>query len=305
MAETKGLNLSVSLDENVRPFLGDAIRVQQIVWNLLSNAVKFTPKGGTVDISVEPENDGVKITVKDTGVGIKPEFLPHVFDLFRQADSRTNRSYGGLGLGLAIVRNLTNMHGGTARADSAGEGKGSTFEVILPPEPPAFESSGEPETRLDLFATDQQSIPGGARPLEGARMLVVDDDPDSREMLKSALTAYGGEVRTCGSSAEALKTVQAWMPDFLVSDIGMPDEDGYTLIKHIRELPAERGGNIPALALTGYATLDDHHRALAAGYQMHMAKPVELGRLAVVATRLLGRQVEHQHEADPQGAANS
>jgi two-component system CheB/CheR fusion protein len=303
VAETKGLNLNVSLDENVRPFLGDALRVQQIVWNLLSNAVKFTPKGGSVDICIEPENDGVKITVKDTGIGIQPEFLPHVFDLFRQADSRTNRSYGGLGLGLAIVRNLTHMHGGTVRAHSAGEGKGSTFEVILPPDPPSFESSGEPETRLDLFETDQQSIPEGARPLDGARILVVDDDPDSREMLNAALTAYGGEVKTCKSSAEALKTVQEWMPDFLVSDIGMPGEDGYTLIKHIRELPADRGGNIPALALTGYATLDDHHRALTAGYQMHMAKPVELGRLAVIATRLLGRQVEHQQDPDSRKAA--
>lgn len=288
-AEVKGVNLTVSLGEKIGPLLCDSIRVQQIVWNLLSNALKFTPKGGAVDIRIEPENDGAKITVTDTGVGIRPDFLPHVFDLFRQADSRTNRSYGGLGLGLAIVRNLTSMHGGTARAESAGLGKGSTFEVILPPEPPSFESGNEPETRLDFFGTDQQTIPEGSRPLEGARLLVIDDDPDSREMLNAALTAYGGEVRTCKSSAEALKTVQEWMPDLLVSDIGMPGDDGYTLIKHIRELPADRGGSIPALALTGYATLEDHHRALAAGYQMHLAKPAELRRLAVIVTRLLGR----------------
>jgi two-component system CheB/CheR fusion protein len=288
-AEAKGLALAACFDEDIGPFLGDAIRVQQIVWNLLSNAVKFTLKGGKVEIRLERESDNVKIVVEDTGIGIQPEFLPHVFDPFRQADSRTNRSFGGLGLGLAIVRNLTALHGGTVRAASAGAGKGSTFEVILPPKPPANETIDEPETGLNLGDTDLQSTPEGARPLEGARVLVVDDDPDSREMLNAALTAYGGEVRTCASSREALTTLKEWLPDFLVSDIGMPGEDGYNLIQHIRELPVERGGNIPALALTGYATLDDHHRALAAGYQMHMAKPVELGRLAAIATRLVER----------------
>jgi|GEM_PF-4407259 len=263
--------------------------VQQIVWNLLSNAVKFTPKGGKIEIRLERESDGVKIVVKDTGIGIRREFLPHVFDLFRQADSRTNRSFGGLGLGLAIVRNLTALHGGAVRAASAGAGKGSTFEVMLPPKPPASESIDEAETGLNLDDGDLQSIPEGARPLEGARVLVVDDDSDSREMLNAALTAYGAEVRTCASSREALTTLKKWLPDFLLSDIGMPGEDGYNLIQHIRELPLELGGNIPALALTGYATLGDHHRALEAGYQMHLAKPVELGRLAAMAARLLER----------------
>jgi two-component system, chemotaxis family, CheB/CheR fusion protein len=297
-AEAKGLELTVCFDENVGPFFGDVLRLQQIVWNLLSNAIKFTPKGGTIHVRLERENDSVKIVVEDTGIGIEPEFLPHVFDLFRQADSRTNRSYGGLGLGLAIVRNLTTLHGGTVRAESSGAGKGSTFEVILPPKPPADESEDESETGLNLDVNaDLQSIAEGARPLEGARVIVVDDDPDSREMLNAALTAIGGEVRTCTSSAEALKTIKEWVPDFLVSDIGMPGEDGYTLIRHVRELPAERGGNIPALALTGYATLDDHHRALAAGYQMHMAKPVELGRLAAVAARLVERSRPARSEA--------
>lgn len=288
-AEAKGLALTVYIDEEIGLFLGDTIRVQQIVWNLLSNAVKFTPKGGKIEIRLERESDGVKIVVKDTGIGIRPEFLPHVFDLFRQADSRTNRSFGGLGLGLAIVRNLTALHGGAVRAASAGAGKGSTFEVMLPPKPPASESIDEAETGLNLDDGDLQSIPEGARPLEGARVLVVDDDSDSREMLNAALTAYGAEVRTCASSREALTTLKKWLPDFLLSDIGMPGEDGYNLIQHIRELPVELGGNIPALALTGYATLGDHHRALEAGYQMHLAKPVELGRLAAMAARLLER----------------
>ena len=292
-AQIKDVKLTASFDESVGPIFGDFIRLQQIVSNLLSNAVKFTPRGGKVEVRLEPRNEHVAIIVKDTGIGIRPEFLPHVFDLFRQADSRTTRSYGGLGLGLAIVRNLTELHGGTVRAESEGPGEGATFTVTLPPRPPGQVSIDQPKAEVSTDVNvDALSLPNGAGLLEEVRVLVVDDDPDSRDMLNAALTALGAEVRTCPSSAEALKTFGEWLPDVLVSDIGMPSEDGYTLIRHVRELPADRGGNVPAVALTGYATLDDYRRALAAGYQMHLAKPVELSKLAAIAVTLVQRSKE-------------
>jgi two-component system CheB/CheR fusion protein len=289
-AEAKDIKLTASFDRSIDVVFADAVRLQQIVMNLISNAVKFTPNGGTVDIQVQRQNDRIAIVVRDTGVGIEPEFLPHVFELFRQADSRTTRHFGGLGLGLAIVRNLTTMHGGTVRASSEGVGKGSTFEVILLSKPPDLEPADEPETRLNLDVdSNVPSMSEHVSPLAGKRVLVVDDDRDSREMLNAALMAFGSEVRTCASSEEALKTLEGWQPDVLVSDIGMPRADGYSLIQQVRALPTDRGGRIPALALTGYATLDDHKRALAAGYQMHMAKPVELSKLAATVTMLIDR----------------
>jgi len=289
-AEAKDIKFTASFDRSIDVVFGDAVRLQQIVMNLISNAVKFTPNGGTVDIQVQRQSDRIAIVVRDTGVGIEPDFLPHVFELFRQADSRTTRHFGGLGLGLAIVRNLTTMHGGTVRAASDGLGKGSTFEVILPLKPPDLEPAVEPETRLNLDVdSNVRSISERVSPLADVRVLVVDDDRDSLEMLNAALTAFGSEVKTCASSEEALKTLQEWQPDVLVSDIGMPSADGYSLIQQIRALRPNRRGNIPALALTGYATLDDHKRALSAGYQMHMAKPVELSKLAAAVTMLIDR----------------
>jgi two-component system CheB/CheR fusion protein len=289
-AEAKDIKLSASFDRSIDMVFGDAVRLQQIVMNLISNAVKFTPVGGAVDVRLQREDDRFAIVVRDTGVGIEPEFLPHVFELFRQADSRTTRRFGGLGLGLAIVRNLTTMHGGTVRAASDGLGKGSTFEVILPLKPPELEPAVEPETRLNLDVdSNVRSISERVSPLADVRVLVVDDDRDSLEMLNAALTAFGGEVRTCPSSEEALKTLQEWRPDVIVSDIGMPNADGYSLIQKVRALPSNRGGNIPALALTGYATLEDHKRALSAGYQMHISKPVELSKLAATVTMLIDR----------------
>jgi len=292
VADAKDVKLISSFDRSIDLVFGDAVRLQQIVLNLISNAVKFTPNGGTVEIRLQREKERIAIVVRDTGIGIEPEFLPHVFDLFRQADSRTNRSYGGLGLGLAIVRNLTSMHGGTVRASSEGVGKGSTFEVILPSKPPDLEPADEPETRLNLDVNSSlRSISETVSPLAGVHVLVVDDDRDSREMLNAALTAFGSEVRTCASSEEALKSLEEWQPDVLVSDIGMPNADGYSLIQQVRALPTDRGGNIPALALTGYAILDDHKRALSAGYQMHMAKPIELRKLAATVTMLVDRNL--------------
>src|ERR1041384_1835890 len=288
-AEAKDIRLRAYFDRSIDLVYADAVRLQQIVSNLLSNALKFTPNGGAVDVRLQRENDSIAIAVEDTGIGIDPAFLPHVFDLFRQADSRTNRSYGGLGLGLAIVRNLATLHGGSVEVSSEGVGKGATFKVMFPSKP-EVDSATETDTRLESVGeADLASITNNTRPLDGVQLLVVDDDADSREMLNAALSAYGGEVRTCASSAQALKTLEEWLPDILVSDIGMPGEDGYALIRQIRKLPPERGGKTPALALTGYATLDDHKRTLAAGYQMHMAKPIEMGKLVAVLATLLER----------------
>jgi CheY-like chemotaxis protein len=226
-------------------------------------------------------------------MGINSEFLPHVFELFRQADSKTTRTYGGLGLGLAIVRNLVESHGGTVRAESGGEGQGSTFTIFLPQRSGAVEVSDEAETTTIVSAdSDEQEAPEIAPSLEGLRVLIVEDDGDSRQMLSAALAVYGGEVRACSSSATALEMLSHWLPDVIVSDIGMPREDGYDLIKHVRELAPEHGGTIPALALTGYASEGDKKRALAAGYQMHISKPVELTKLATAVVSLAERSLE-------------
>lgn len=286
-AEAKGVRIQKILDPAVGSVPGDSIRLQQVVWNLISNAVKFTPMQGLVQISLQRFNSHVEIKVSDTGVGISPEFLPLVFDRFSQADQRKTRRLGGLGLGLAIVRHLVELHGGTVRAQSPGEGQGSTFTVTLPIMPVyQVNDAGAPEHLAPGEASKSyESIDR----LDGLKVLVVDDELDTRELLKEVLSQCGAEVLVAESVVEALKIVSASPPDLLISDIGMPDEDGYELIRRVRELPVARGGKVPAIALTAYARLEDRMEALRAGYQMHVPKPVELAELAAVASSLTRR----------------
>jgi PAS domain S-box-containing protein len=286
-AEAKGVRVQKLIDTGLVTVSGDPVRLQQVVWNLLSNAIKFTPRGGRVQVRMERVNSHVEIAVSDTGAGIAPEFLPHVFDRFRQADQKTTRRHGGLGLGLAIVRHLVELHGGTVRAESEGEGRGSTFTVLLPVAP--VYAADPAEGRVHPAARD--TLPAFECPdrLDGLRVLVVDDEPDTREMLKTGLEHCGANVTTVGSAAEAFALIAGEPPHVIISDIGMPDEDGYDLIRKVRKLPPERGGRVPAIALTAYARAEDRMQALRAGYQMHVPKPVELVELAAVTASLARR----------------
>lgn len=283
-AEAKSIRVVTVLDPRANPVTGDADRLQQIVWNLLSNAIKFTPKGGRVMIRLERVNSHVEIIVSDTGVGISLEFLPHVFDRFRQADGSITRSHGGLGLGLAIVRHLVELHGGTVSADSR-PGEGATFTVQLPViAVRAVEVAGTPER---VHPTAGGDVPlGSATTLEGVRVLVVDDQQDTIEVLTAVLGQCGAEVRSATSAAEALDMLKEWKPDVLVSDIGMPVEDGYELIRKMRALEHEQGSHIPAVALTAHARTEDRLRALSAGFEMHVPKPVEPAELVMVIASL-------------------
>jgi PAS domain S-box-containing protein len=255
---------------------GDPVRLQQVVWNLLSNAIKFTPQAGRVDILLERADNQARIIVSDTGKGIKPEFLQHLFESFRQEDASTTRKYGGLGLGLAIVRYLVEAHGGTITAHSLGEGQGATFIVCFP--------------LIDTEPEMPQSEPYSIQELDltGIRVLAVDDEPDARELLATVLTMYGAEVLTVTSAAEVLNALESFHPDVLISDIGMPDINGHSLIRQIRALPADQGGQIPAIALTAYAREEDHQQAIASGFQQQVTKPLDPEKLVqevVVATR--------------------
>ena len=286
-AEAKGVRIQKVLDTGVVFVAGDPARLQQVVWNLLSNAIKFTPKGGRVQVRLERIDSHIEIAVSDTGAGIEAEFLPHVFERFRQADQKTTRQHGGLGLGLAIVRHLVELHGGTVEADSPGEGQGATFVVKLPIVP-IHQKDDLPE-RVHPAARD--ALPSYTCPekLDGLKVLVVDDEADTREIFKVGIGQCGAEVLTAGSVGEALAALEETRPDILISDIGMPGEDGYDLIRKVRELPAGRGGKIPAIALTAYARTEDRLRALRAGYQMHISKPVELAELVAVIASLIQR----------------
>jgi PAS domain S-box-containing protein len=282
-AEAKKIRLELVRDPSVGPMIGDPDRLQQVVWNLVSNAVKFTPVGGRVTIEVAPTGSDVRIRVKDTGKGISPEFLPYVFDRFRQADSSSTRTHGGLGLGLAIVRHLVELHGGTVHAESAGEDRGATFIVRLATRPPS------PRAHVDEASVAQGApAPAGVR-LDGLKVLVVDDEDDMREFLSLALRRAGADVTTCGSTREALSTLDHSVPDVLVSDIGMPDENGFGLIRKLRARDPERGGRVPAAALTAYASGEDGARALASGFQVHVSKPVQPEELVSAVATLAGR----------------
>jgi PAS domain S-box-containing protein len=286
-AEAKEVRLQKVLDTGLNQIAGDAARLQQVIWNLLSNAIKFTPRGGLVQIKLERVDSHVQITVSDTGQGISAEFLPFVFDRFRQADSTTTRKHGGLGLGLAIVRHLVELHGGTVKAESGGEGQGSIFTVTLPLMP-AYHSAAT-EERKEQAAGDSLLAFDFAERLDGLKILAVDDEADTCELLKTALAECGAQVTTASSAQEALARLERLLPDVLISDIGMPDEDGYELIRRVRQLPAESGGAIPAVALTAYARAEDRLRVLREGYQMHVPKPVELAELVAVVASLVQR----------------
>jgi signal transduction histidine kinase/ActR/RegA family two-component response regulator len=276
-AEARAITLATVLDPAAGVITGDADRLQQVVWNLLSNAVKFTGKGGRVDVRLQRVDSQLELTVRDDGQGIAPEFLPHVFELFRQADASSTRGQMGLGIGLAIARRIVEMHGGTIRASSAGLGAGATFTVSLP-------------VRAIHEAPKASEVPAARGPasLRGIRILVADDQPDGRELVRAALSQCGAEVRTVDSARGALEAVEAWRPDVLVSDIGMPGEDGYALIRQIRGLPADKGGLTLAVALTAYARVEDRMKTLAAGFQMHVPKPVEPSELVAIVESLVG-----------------
>ncbi|NTU79071.1 MAG: response regulator [Chloroflexales bacterium] len=279
-AEAKGLYLKVGLHPQACTIIGDANRLQQVVWNLLSNATKFTSPGGIIRVQLELDGRDALLTVSDTGQGIRPSFLPFVFDRFRQADSTSNRSHGGLGLGLAIVRHLVELHGGTIQAASAGEGQGATFTVRLPL------SSGGPATSARHVAVESDTMADCPPELRGLRVLIVDDQPDILELLGDILASCGAVVRTCTGTWEALATLRSWRPDVLVSDIAMPGEDGYGLIRSIRALAPDDGGEIPAVALTAYVRAEERARVLAAGFQLYVPKPVEPAELRNVIAHL-------------------
>jgi PAS domain S-box-containing protein len=288
-AEAKGVRLSKALDTGPVALSGDPARLQQVTWNLLTNAIKFTPRGGRVEVRLARVSSNVEMTVSDTGAGIKPEFLPYVFDRFRQADSSTTRRHGGLGLGLSIVRHLVELHGGTVRAESAGEGQGSTFTVTLPVAPFYRKASGEVRA-AHTRAEARGAVEDCPEEIAGLKILVVDDEEDTRNLLSVALGECGAEVLTAGTAREALEHAARTIPDVLISDIGMPDEDGFELIRMVRELPAESGGGVPAIALTAYARAEDRLRVLRSGYQMHVAKPVEMAELLAVIASLIRRK---------------
>ena len=291
-ADAKSVRLVSKLDPSAGPVAVDPDRLQQIVWNLLSNALKFTPAGGEVAAHLKREASHIMISVSDTGEGIDPEFLSFVFDRFRQFESDTKRAHGGLGLGLAIVRNLVELHGGTVSADSAGKGQGATFTVTLPMTPRGAERGGGERASLTNVSKTSQFSAQSPRSLQDLRVLVVDDELDARELLHSILTHYGAEVKVCSSAAEALRTLDEWRPDVLVSDIGMPREDGYEFMKKVRAREPEHGGRIPAVAVTAYAGSRDERMAFATGYQNYISKPVEARKLAATIASLAGRMGE-------------
>ncbi len=266
-AETKLIEVSTVFEPLPGQIMGDSTRLQQVVWNLLSNAIKFTPKGGKVEVRLKQADGYAQIIVSDTGKGITPEFLPFVFDYFRQADSTSTRNFGGLGLGLAIVRKIIEIHGGMVKADSDGEGKGAIFTVSLPLLPDGSSS-------LTAQQNDTAFLTSNSLPLTGIRVLVVDDDNDSRDFIGFVLEQDGAFVISISSALEALQILAEIKPDVLVSDISMPEMDGYMLIEQVRTWTPEQGGQIPAIALTAFARNDDRQAALKSGFQMHLSKPI-------------------------------
>ncbi len=288
-ADAKNIRLDVALDYGTGPVSGDPDRLQQVVWNLLSNAIKFTPSGGRVSVRLEQKGAYARISVSDTGRGIKPEFMPYLFDRFTQADSSLTRKHGGLGLGLAIVRHLVELHGGRIRATSEGEGKGATFEITLPlamaQDQLLFLKS---DTIIELPAEPIESLFDSKIKMNGLRVLVVDDDTDARELVKTALTQCGAEVKAVSSAAEALEALVTFKADVLVSDIEMPGEDGYSLIRKVRE-QGDGASRIAAAALTAHARVEDRLRALSAGFDTHVAKPVEPSELIAVVASIARR----------------
>ncbi|MBD2120970.1 ATP-binding protein [Trichocoleus sp. FACHB-262] len=279
-AEAKSIAIVLDLTSDIAPIFGDAARLQQVVWNLLTNAVKFTPSGGQVTVELRQIGQSAQIQVIDTGKGINPDFLPHVFEYFRQEDGSTTRRFGGLGLGLAIVRQIVELHGGMVRAESAGENQGATFIVQLPVMPQTASISPRPSrTQTETEA-----------PLDNIQVLLVDDDTDTREFQAFLLEQNGAKVTAVSSGLAALEVLEQSIPDVIVSDVGMPHMDGYMLMQQLRALPLERGGQTPAIALTAYAGELNYQQALQAGFQQHLTKPVEPDKLIKAITTLIGRK---------------
>jgi len=286
-AEAKRIHLNVALDFGTGTVLGDPVRLQQIVWNLVSNAVKFVPREGSVRVSLRRVNSHVEVSVLDNGPGIEDDFLPYVFDRFRQADSAANKKYSGLGLGLSIVRHLTELHGGTVEATNGGDGEGALFIVRLPVmalsrsiEQIVASAGGDESTTANLSFDKPPD-------LSGVKILAVDDELDARMLLEAMFKQCGADIVTCSSASEALAMLDEYAPDVLVSDIGLPGEDGYSLIKKIRAAEVATGKRIPAVALTAFARTEDRFQALAAGFNMHVPKPVEPAELALVISTLV------------------
>ena len=286
-ADAKQLRLYVTLDFGSGTVLGDPVRLQQVVWNLLSNAIKFTGKEGSIRVSLQRVNSHVELTVSDSGPGIEENFLPYVFDRFRQEDSTTRKKFGGLGLGLSIVRHLVELHGGTVEAANRDDGPGAVFTVRLPVmavgklAAAAEKRSSEPEPVLQPAVIE--SLPR----MDGFKVLAVDDEPDARQLLMTLFKRCGAEVAACGTAAETLQLLKTFEPDILVSDIGLPEEDGYSLIRKIRGNEKDSDKRLPAIALTAYARSEDRLKALSAGYNMYISKPVEPAELALVVYRML------------------
>jgi CheY-like chemotaxis protein len=285
-ADAKGIRLQTMIDPRVGPVSGDPDRLQQVAWNLLSNAVKFTPKNGRVQVRVERVNSHIELVVSDTGIGIRPDFLPFVFERFRQAEAGTTRQTGGLGLGLAIVRHIVEMHGGSVDAASAGEGDGATFRVRLPL---MIVHPAGLETRREHPRTERKAALTGLGDLRGVHVLAIDDEEDSLTLLRVVLESAGAEVTTVASPLTALEGIEAAHPDVLIVDLGMPGMDGFELIARIRASSDAKVRDLPAAALTAFARSEDRTKALRSGFEMHLAKPVDPGELVATIATLVRR----------------
>jgi PAS domain S-box-containing protein len=280
--DAKSLNLVTGLDSEAGPVAGDPERLQQVIWNLLTNAIKFTPRGGRIDVRLERRDSGVQVQVSDSGRGIAPDFVPRVFERFSQAEASSSRSQPGLGIGLALVRHLVELHGGTVQVASDGEGRGATFTVRLPvPATLQGHRAGGPDSHPASPVVDPM------RPLSGLHVLAVDDDADARELLRVAFQQAGARVTVADSARAALAALEAMAPSVLVSDIGMPDQNGYELLEQVRA--AEHGSRLPAVALTAYARVEDRDRAIRAGFQLHIAKPIDPAMLVRAVALVCGR----------------
>ena len=302
-AEAKSIDIVVDVDDNAGPVLGDPTRMKQVVGNLLSNAIKFTNEGGRIDINLQRIDERAQLRIQDNGIGIDPAVLPHIFERFKQADSSNVRAHSGLGLGLAIVQHLVREHSGSVKAESAGVGEGATFTVDFPLAPSEVAADS-----VDLFSTTARrdwkrgNNPVAPYTLDGINVLVVEDEPDTRDLLTTILQECGAQVAAVGSAKDALTFIQQELPNVLLSDISMSGESGYDLIRKVRALPPEKGGNIPAVALTAYAGAVDRRRALLAGFHVHLAKPVEPDELLAVIGSL-GRTTSGNRTSQEEGLA--
>ncbi len=285
--ETKNLELQLDVDQEISPIVGDSMRLQQAVWNLLSNAVKFTPVGGRITVSLRQDEGALQLQVRDNGQGIESEFLPYIFDRFRQADGSMTRKHGGLGLGLAIVRHIIEMHGGKVWAESAGTGKGASFTVEFPRQLSSHETNGSKESAGSVVLNSATKLP---LMLDGLRVLVIDDSADTLELTCFLLTQHHAQVEAAESVKKALEILQTWQPHLIVSDLGMPDEDGYNFINQLRS--TNQGENIPAMALTGYALHEERERALSNGFQSFLTKPINPDEFISEVAKLTDQQTK-------------